>query len=78
MQSKRKKFRLWSILLLMMVMAAGFTCHASSEEVQAAKKNGFRTVKGKTYYYKNGKKVKGWLTQKKKKYFFSKSSGVQA
>ena len=77
MQSKRKKFRLWSILLLMMVMAAGFTCHASSVEVQAAKKNGFRTVSGKTYYYKNGKKVKGWLTLNGKKYYFKKSNGVQ-
>ena len=77
MQSKRKKFRLWSILLLMMVMAAGFTCHASSVEVQAAKKNGFRTVSGKTYYYKNGRKVKGWLTLNGKKYYFKKSNGVQ-
>ena len=62
MQNKCKKFRLWSILLLVMLMAAGFTCHSTSRDVQAATKNGFRTVKGKTYYYKNGKKVKGWLT----------------
>ena len=61
MQNKCKKFRLWSILLLVMLMAAGFTCHSTSRDVQAATKNGFRTVKGKTYYYKNGKKVKGWI-----------------
>ena len=68
MQNKCKKFRLWSILLLVMLMAAGFTCHSTSRDVQAATKNGFRTVKGKTYYYKNGKKVKGWLTLNGKKY----------
>ena len=78
MQNKCKKFRLWSILLLVMLMAAGFTCHSTSRDVQAATKNGFRTVKGKTYYYKNGKKVKGWLTLNGKKYYFSKSTGVQA
>ena len=27
------------------------------------------TVGGQTYYYKNGKKVKGWLTLKGKKYY---------
>ena len=53
MQNKCKKFRLWSILLLVMLMAAGFTCHSTSRDVQAATKNGFRTVKGKTYYYNN-------------------------
>ena len=77
MQNKCKKFRLWSILLLVMLMAAGFTCHSTSRDVQAATKNGFRTVKGKTYYYKNGKKVKGWLTLNGKKYYFNKSTGVQ-
>ena len=44
MQNKCKKFRLWSILLLVMLMAAGFTCHSTSRDVQAATKNGFRTV----------------------------------
>ena len=78
MQNKCKKFRLWSILLQVMLMAAGFTSHSTSRDVQAATKNGFRTVKGKTYYYKNGKKVKGWLTLNGKKYYFSKSTGVQA
>ncbi len=77
MQNKCKKFRLWSILLLVMLMTAGFTCHSTSRDVQAAKKNGFRTVKGKTYYYKNGKKVKGWLTLNGKKYYFNKYTGVQ-
>ena len=50
----------------------------NDRDVQPATKNGFRTVKGKTYYYKNGKKVKGWLTLNGKKYYFSKSTGVQA
>ena len=78
MHNKCKKIRLWSVMLLVMVMAACFTCHATSRDVQAAKKTGFRTVKGKTYYYdSNGKKHKGWLTLKGKKYYFNKSNGVQ-
>ena len=78
MQNKCKKFRLWSILLLVMLMAAGFTCHSTSRDVQAATKNGFRTVKGKTYYIDDsGKKHKGWLNLNGKKYYFNKKTGVQ-
>ena len=49
----------------------------TSTDVQAATKNGFKTEKGKSYYYQNGQKVKGWLTLNGKKYFFNKSTGVQ-
>ena len=48
---------------------------ASTVDAQAAT-TGFRTVKGKTYYYKNGKKVKGWLTLNGKKYFLNTRTGV--
>lgn len=61
MQNKCKKFRLWSILLLVMLMAAGFTCHSTSRDVQAATKNGFRTVKGKHTTIKTARKSKDGL-----------------
>ena len=78
MRNRGKKFTLWSLMLLFMLIAAGFTCHAASKDVQAATKTtGFQTVGGKTYYYKNGKKVKGWLTLAGKRYYFKKKNGVQ-
>ncbi len=45
-------------------------CTYNVTDVQAATKNGFKTEGGKSYYYKNGKKVKGWLTLNGKKYYF--------
>ena len=60
-----------------MFFAAGATVHTTATDVQAATKNGFKTEKGKSYYYQNGQKVKGWLTLNGKKYFFNKSTGVQ-
>ena len=30
-------------------------------EEKLAAKDGFRVINGKTYYYRNGKRVKGWL-----------------
>ncbi len=53
------------------------TVHFISKRCTGPTKNGFRTVKRKTYYYKNGKKVKGWFTLNGKKYYFNKSTGVQ-
>lgn len=47
MQSRIKKFRWWTLLLLVMVMAAGVTCRATSKDVQAATKTGFRKENGK-------------------------------
>ena len=77
MQNK-KKVRLWGILFLLMLLTAGFTCQATSRDVQAAKRTGFRTSKGKNYYIDaNGKKHKGWLTLRGKKYYFNKKTGVQ-
>ena len=78
MQSRIKKFRWWTLLLLVMVMAAGVTCRATSKDVQAATKTGFRTKNGKTYYYdSNGQKHKGWLTLRGRKYYFNRNTGVQ-
>ena len=71
----RKKSWIVAIFLGLMLFAAGFAFQASTVDAQAAT-TGFRTVKGKTYYYKNGKKVKGWLTIGKKKYFLNTKTGV--
>lgn len=71
-----RKFGIMGILLGIMLFAiAGFTVHSTTVDVQAAT-NGFRTVKGKTYYYVNGQKVKGWKTIKGKRYFFNLNTGV--
>ena len=78
MRNRCNKIRLWSLLLMIMLFAAGFTCHATSKDVQAATKTGFRTVNGKTYYYDaDGTRHKGWLTLAGKKYYFNKTTGVQ-
>ena len=50
-----KKAGIWGILLGIMLFAVGFTLQATTVETQAAAITGFRTINGKTYYYKNGK-----------------------
>lgn len=70
-----KKSWIVAIFLGMMLFAAGFAFQATTVDAQAAT-TGFRTVKGKTYYYKAGKKYKGWLTLGNKKYFLNTRSGV--
>ena len=71
-----RKAGLLGILLGLMLFAAGFAVHTTTVDVQAATKTGFRTVNGKTYYYKSGKKVKGWLTLGSNKYFLNTKTGV--
>ena len=77
MRKLSKKWKLWGLFLILMFFAAGATVHTTATDVQAATKNGFKTENGKSYYYKNGKKVKGWLTLNGKKYYFNASTGVQ-
>ena len=77
MRKLSKKWKLWGLFLILMFFAAGATVHTTVTDVQAATKNGFKTEGGKSYYYKNGKKVKGWLTLNRKKYYFNASTGVQ-
>ena len=71
-----KRAGIWGILLGIMLFAVGFTLQATTVETQAAAITGFRTINGKTYYYKNGKRVKGWLTLGNNKYFLNTKTGV--
>lgn len=75
MEKGRRRWKFWGLLLVLMLFTAGFAVRSTAAEVQAAS-NGFRTVRGKTYYYKNGKKVKGWITLKGKKYYLNRKTGV--
>ncbi len=77
MRNSRRNWKFLAVFLLLVFFAAGTAVHTTEIEVQAATKDGFKTVNGKSYYYKNGKKVKGWLTLKGKKYYFNTSTGVQ-
>ena len=77
MRKLSRKWKLWGLFFVLMFFAAGATVHTTATDVQAATKKGFKTEKGKSYYYRNGQKVKGWLTLNGKKYFFNKSTGVQ-
>ena len=75
MKKVRKSWKFWGILLGLLIFAAGFTVQATTVETKAAT-TGFRTIGGKTYYYKNGKRVKGWLTLDGKKYYLNVRTGV--
>ena len=57
--------------MLILLFCFGFTASA------ATMSDGFHTIDGKTYYYKNGTMVKGWLGLNGKKYLFNKNTGVQ-
>lgn len=75
MLKNHKKWKLWGILLLMMLLAAGFTVQTQVHQVQAAT-TGFVKQGNNTYYYKDGKMVKGWLKLSGKYYYFNKSTGI--
>lgn len=76
MQNVYRKFKVWGLLLFLMLFAAGVTGYRTTTEVQAAAR-GFTTINGKTYYIdSNGSKHKGWLTLNGKKYYFNTKSGV--
>lgn len=65
----KQKMETLGTFFVLMFFAAGATVHTTATDVQAATKKGFKTEKGKSYYYRNGQKVKGWLTLNGKKYF---------
>ena len=50
MQNVNKKFKIWGVLLLLLLFAVGFSTHLTAEKVQAATKTGFVTINGKSYY----------------------------
>lgn len=77
-----EKCRLWGLLLLLTVFAAGIAGQVSSQEVQAAK-TGFIQKGSNTYYVDaDGSYHKGWLylteNGKKKTYYFSSNAGIMA
>nr|WP_177296039.1 cell wall-binding protein [uncultured Blautia sp.] len=69
-----KRWKFWGLMLGLMLFAAGFAMHSTTVETQAAV-NGFRTVNGKTYYYKNGKKLTGTRKINNKYYYFDPGKG---
>lgn len=84
MQKTHGRSKLGSILLLMLLLLAGFAVRggASAIPVQAAAtttKQGFVKEGKYTYYYNaDGTKHKGWLSLNGKKYYFYKGSGAMA
>lgn len=55
---------------------AGYVPAAKPLYADTTIKNGLATENGKTYYYKNGEKYKGWKKISGKYYYFSASSGA--
>lgn len=65
------------LLTVVFLSLACFFVIDNTSDTQAAVRNGWVTVSGKTYYYENGKPHKGWLTLNGKKYFFNTNTGIQ-
>ena len=59
---------------------AGSHCSVCKAVIKKQKavpmKTGLRKIKGKTYFYRNGKKQAGWQKVGKKKYYFNKKTKV--
>lgn len=78
MKEKKKTQALWKVFFMaaLILVVSGILGFGQTRKVQAAPE-GFVTEKGKTYYYHNGQKVKGWLNLNGKKYYFTTGQGVQ-
>ena len=78
MKENRKNQALWKAILMaaLVLVCAGMVNLSQTREVKAAPE-GFVTENGKTYYYHNGQKVKGWLNLNGKMYYFTTGQGVQ-
>ena len=78
MQNVNKKFRIWGVLLFLLLFAVGFSMHLTTAKVHAATKTGFVTINGNSYYInEDGSKQKGWLELNGKKYYFNTTTGIQ-
>ncbi|MBQ0000243.1 MAG: N-acetylmuramoyl-L-alanine amidase family protein [Clostridiales bacterium] len=78
MQKISKKSGKLGIMFLVMLLFFSASVMFRSTAVSAAVKNGFVKEGSYTYYYKNGKKITGWLTLNGKKYYFYSGSGRMA
>lgn len=60
-----------------LLIAAAAVCYAVKSPVYAADKNdGFVKEDGETFFYKNGKKVTGWLSYEGQRFYFYRSSST--
>lgn len=73
-RNMKKIFR--SVFALLLLAGACMWAGMRTTTVQAAP-SGFTTENGKTYYYQNGQKVKGWLKLNGNLYYFSSKTGAQ-
>lgn len=54
-----------------------FSASVQADLSTAAKKNGLRKIRGKYYYFRNGKKVRGsWMTIRGYRYYFGKNGAA--
>lgn len=78
MEKSSRKTWLFGVFLVLMLFAAGFTFTTTTVETQAATTTGFEKVGNSIYYYKNGKKVTGWICIAGKKYYMDPNKGGAA
>ncbi len=52
----KQKMETLGTFFVLMFFAAGATVHTTATDVQAATKNGFKTEKGKSYYYRTARR----------------------
>ena len=78
-----RRFTILSILLTAVVLRGAESVQAETAAETAASaeadsvKNGWHTADGKTFYYKNGKKLTGWQKIQGKTYYLTKKGGLQ-
>ena len=78
MREEGKKGRRRGLCLLAGLLVLALTWGTMPVRVQAAKKDGWAKTGGKKYYYRKGKKVKGFTAIKGKTYFFNSKGVMQA
>lgn len=76
MRKNKRKWICILVLSLLFCISAAAVMETRVQAAQTQETTGFVKKKGKTYYYKNGKKQKGLKTIDGSKYYFSKVTGV--